>query len=103
MWRQSGRRLWKFGQKRGGLSKNSDYWRLGILEGASITGQLIHDAQRKNRNIPLSLPGGYPNFLTSNDREQLGSAYGSNASRLRELKRQYDPDNIFSSTIPLPS
>jgi hypothetical protein len=36
---------------------------------------------------PLALPGGYPNFLTPDNREQLGSAYGSNASRLRELKR----------------
>jgi hypothetical protein len=52
---------------------------------------------------PLSLPGGYPNFLTRDDRVQLGSAYGSNASRLRDLKRRYDPDNVFSSTIPLPS
>lgn len=51
---------------------------------------------------PLSLPGGYPNFLTQDDCEQLGSAYGSNAPRLRDLKRQYDPDNVFSSTIPLP-
>jgi len=35
---------------------------------------------------PLALPGGYPNFLTLDDYEQLGSAYGSNASRLRDLK-----------------
>ena len=51
---------------------------------------------------PLALPGGYPNFLTPDNREQLGSAYGGNASRLRDLKRRYDPENVFSSTIPLP-
>ena len=51
---------------------------------------------------PHALPGGYPNFLTHEDREQIGSAYGNNAVRLRALKRWYDPDNIFSSTIPLP-
>ena len=50
---------------------------------------------------PHALPGGYPNFLTQDDREQLGSAYGSNASRLRDLKRRYDPDKVFSSTIPI--
>jgi hypothetical protein len=53
MWRQSGRRLRQFGQKRVGLSKNSDYWLLGILEGASILGPLIHDGERKNGNINI--------------------------------------------------
>jgi FAD/FMN-containing dehydrogenase len=28
--------------------------------------------------------------------------YGNNARRLRDLKRQFDPDNVFSSAIPLP-
>ena len=51
---------------------------------------------------PHALPGGYPNFLTSEDREQLGSAYGHNAARLRDLKRRYDPENVFSSAIPIP-
>ena len=40
---------------------------------------------------PLALPGGYPNFLTLDDCEQFGSAYGSNASRLRDLKRDTIP------------
>jgi hypothetical protein len=51
---------------------------------------------------PHALPGGYPNFLTQDDREQLGSAYGSNAGRLRDLKQHYDPDGLFTSAIPLP-
>jgi FAD/FMN-containing dehydrogenase len=51
---------------------------------------------------PFALPGGYANFLTPDDHEQIGSAYGNNASRLREVKRRFDPDNVFSSAIPLP-
>jgi hypothetical protein len=51
---------------------------------------------------PLSLPGGYANFLTRDDHNQIDRAYGNNAHRLRELKRKFDPDNIFSSVIPLP-
>jgi hypothetical protein len=51
---------------------------------------------------PYALPGGYPNFLLPEDREQIASAYGSNAGRLLALKRWYDPDNIFASATPLP-
>ena len=51
---------------------------------------------------PLALPGGYANFLTPDDPEQVRSAYGNNARRLREIKRRFDPDNVFSSAIPLP-
>jgi FAD/FMN-containing dehydrogenase len=50
---------------------------------------------------PHALPGGYPNFLTQEDREQVSSAYGSNAVRLRALKGAYDPDNVFSSATPI--
>jgi NitT/TauT family transport system permease protein len=42
------------------------------------------------------------NFLTADDHEQVSAAYGGNAGRLREVKRRFDPDNVFSSAIPLP-
>ena len=51
---------------------------------------------------PFALPGGYANFLTADEHEQVSAAYGSNASRLREVKRRFDPDGVFSSAIPLP-
>jgi Berberine and berberine like len=51
---------------------------------------------------PLALPGGYPNFLTADNREQLGSAYGNNIARLQEVKRRFDPYGVFSAT-PLPN
>jgi hypothetical protein len=51
---------------------------------------------------PFALPGGYPNFLTHDNPEQIASAYGENAQRLCGLKRQFAPGNVFSSTTPLP-
>jgi len=50
-----------------------------------------------------ALPGGYPNLLDRNDRDRAASSYGNNAGRLVEAKRRYDPDNFFSSAIPLPA
>ncbi|GAA4443424.1 FAD-dependent oxidoreductase [Phytohabitans houttuyneae] len=51
---------------------------------------------------PVALPGGYPNLLRPDDREQVAHAYGANAGRLREVKVRYDPDGVFTAT-PLPS
>jgi hypothetical protein len=51
---------------------------------------------------PFALPGGYGNFLTPRDREQIRDAYGSNGTRLRALKLRFDPDGVFASAIPLP-
>jgi FAD binding domain/Berberine and berberine like len=49
----------------------------------------------------MALPGAYPNLLAAGDDRVLKS-YGRNAKRLIEAKRHYDPDNVFSSAIPLP-
>jgi hypothetical protein len=51
---------------------------------------------------PLALPGGYANFLSQDAHAQIRFAYGDNDRRLSSLKRQVDPDNIFSSATPLP-
>jgi hypothetical protein len=48
------------------------------------------------------LPGGYPNLLPKGDAIRAAESYGVNAERLLKVKRCYDPDNIFSSAIPLP-
>jgi hypothetical protein len=51
---------------------------------------------------PFALPGGYASLLELHDREQARDAYGGNGVRLRALKRQFDPDGVFASAIPLP-
>jgi FAD/FMN-containing dehydrogenase len=50
----------------------------------------------------FALPGGYTNLLAGDDPDRVAKSYGRNAERLIGVKRQYDPDNIFSSAIPLP-
>jgi FAD/FMN-containing dehydrogenase len=49
-----------------------------------------------------ALPGGYPNFLGRDEPDRAARSYGNNAQRLIEAKHLYDPDNVFSSAIPLP-
>jgi len=49
----------------------------------------------------FSFPGGYPSMLGDDDREQIAHAYGSNLTRLQDIKRRFDPDGLFSAT-PLP-
>ncbi len=59
-------------------------------------------ARAAREAFATALPGGYPQFLTSRDADRVARSYGGNAKRLIEAKRRYDPDNFFSSAIPLP-
>lgn len=49
-----------------------------------------------------AIPGGYVKPLAPDAYEQIDSAYGCNALRLRRLKKRFDPDGVFSSAIALP-
>ncbi len=44
---------------------------------------------------PHSQPGGYVNFASSDDQDKVAENYGANYGRLREVKRRYDPSNLF--------
>ena len=37
----------------------------------------------------------YTNYLSADDYDRVRQAYGANYERLAELKRRYDPDNLF--------
>jgi FAD/FMN-containing dehydrogenase len=44
---------------------------------------------------PYMADRSYTNYLAADDYERVRQAYGSNYERLVELKREYDPDNLF--------
>jgi FAD/FMN-containing dehydrogenase len=44
---------------------------------------------------PLSEEGGYINFMAEDDQERIKANYKGNYDRLVEVKRTYDPDNLF--------
>jgi FAD/FMN-containing dehydrogenase len=44
----------------------------------------------------FALPGGYPNILGPGESDRVRLAYGPNADRLRQIKRRFDPDGVFT-------
>lgn len=44
---------------------------------------------------PFASGGVYVNFLTADEAERVPSAYGGNYQRLVQVKRSYDPENVF--------
>jgi FAD/FMN-containing dehydrogenase len=44
---------------------------------------------------PFATGGVYVNFMTEEETDRIGAAYGTNWDRLVEIKRRYDPDNLF--------
>lgn len=44
---------------------------------------------------PFATGGVYVNFMTEEEQDRVRSAYGSNYDRLVNLKKKYDPNNIF--------
>ena len=44
---------------------------------------------------PFMADRSYTNYLSADDYHRVRQAYGPNHERLVELKRRYDPDNLF--------
>ena len=44
---------------------------------------------------PFATGGVYVNFLTADEGDRVAAAYGPSYRRLSEIKRRYDPDNLF--------
>ncbi len=48
-----------------------------------------------NASAPFASGGAYVNFLTADEGDRVRSAYGPNYDRLAQVKRKYDPANLF--------
>jgi FAD/FMN-containing dehydrogenase len=46
-------------------------------------------------SAPFASGGAYVNFLTADEGDRVRAAYGSNYERLAQVKRTYDPANLF--------
>jgi FAD/FMN-containing dehydrogenase len=46
-------------------------------------------------SAPYASAGAYINFMTADEDNRVAAAYGSNYDRLAQIKKRYDPDNIF--------
>lgn len=44
---------------------------------------------------PFATGGVYINFMTEEETDRIGSAYGSGYERLLKIKKKYDPENLF--------
>jgi FAD/FMN-containing dehydrogenase len=51
----------------------------------------------KERLAPLAMRGGDPNILGPNESSRVRSFYGRSAQRLSDIKRRYDPSDLFRS------
>jgi FAD/FMN-containing dehydrogenase len=50
---------------------------------------------------PLALPGGYANLLGAAEGDRARIGFGGNAARLLDVKRRYDPDNVFTAVAAI--
>jgi FAD/FMN-containing dehydrogenase len=48
-----------------------------------------------NASAPFASGGAYVNFMTADEGDRVRSAYGPSYDRLTQVKRKYDPDNLF--------
>lgn len=47
------------------------------------------------KSKPFASGGAYINFLTEDETDRIASAYGATYNRLKEIKKKYDPANLF--------
>ena len=48
-----------------------------------------------NASAPYASAGAYVNFMTEEEGNRIAAAYGRNYDRLVQIKKSYDPKNVF--------
>jgi FAD/FMN-containing dehydrogenase len=76
------------------LGADNDAGQIGALR-EWVTG--YHEALH-----PYAAPGAYVNFMMEEGAERVQATYGPNYERLRQVKRAYDPDNVFHVNQNIP-
>jgi Berberine and berberine like len=51
---------------------------------------------------PYTAPRTYMNYAADDDADRIVASYGPNLDRLRDVKRRYDPDNVFRLNQNIP-
>ena len=75
----------------------------GRWETAAEDGRCIEWARGFFREAaPFATGGVYVNFLTDDESERIGAAYGPEYARLVAAKDRYDPDNLFRMNQNIP-
>jgi FAD/FMN-containing dehydrogenase len=75
----------------------------GRWEDPAADGACIGWARELFRNsAPFATGGAYMNFLTEDEGDRVAAAYGVNYPRLMEVKRRYDPGNLFRTNLNIP-
>jgi FAD/FMN-containing dehydrogenase len=46
-------------------------------------------------SAPYASAGAYVNFMTEDESDRVSAAYGANYARLAQIKKRYDPENVF--------
>jgi FAD/FMN-containing dehydrogenase len=46
-------------------------------------------------SAPFASGGAYVNFMTEEEGDRIAAVYGANFDRLSQIKKKYDPDNLF--------
>jgi hypothetical protein len=46
-------------------------------------------------SAPYASAGAYVNFMTDDEADRVAAAYGANYARLAQIKKKYDPENVF--------
>jgi len=62
-------------------------------------GELVGRLEGVSSLTPYLAPTRYMNYLESDAPEAAAVAYGPNLHRLRDLKRKWDPDNVFHNNV----
>jgi FAD/FMN-containing dehydrogenase len=70
---------------------------LGINPDPAVAADRIAWVRSYHEDLrPYSDPGGYVNFMTDEGDARVQAAYRGNYPRLVDVKRKWDPDNVFS-------